>query len=392
MIAVSTEQASQTQNFLSFVISLLSQLDIKTMYAGNIKMDNYFTRVRGYYSTCERALFADNVPVSVYDKLIEAIHQGLPTMRRYLELRRRVLGLKELNMYDLYCPIIKNVEMTVTFDEAKELVRKATLPLGEEYQKLLDRAFGERWIDVYENKGKTTGAYSCGVFGVHPYVLLNYTDTLDDAFTLAHELGHAMHSYFSDTHQDFPNHDYRIMVAEVASTVNEVLLTRYLLATETDPTRRAYVLNHFLEGFRTTVFRQTLFAEFEREAHDLQMNGTPLTAETLNGIYHRMNALYYDGAVINELQDIEWARIPHFYRSFYVYKYATGIISAVSIAERIYNEGKPAVDDYFKFLSSGGSDSPVELLKLAGVDLTKKDAFNSAMQSFKAALEEFEAL
>ena len=360
------------------------------MYTGNVKMDNYFTRVRGYASTCERALFADNVPVSVYDKLTEAIHAGLPTMRRYLDLRRRVLGLEELNMYDLYCPIVKDVEMTVTFDEAKEMVRKATLPLGEEYQKLLDRAFNERWIDVYENKGKTTGAYSCGVFGVHPYVLLNYTDTLDDAFTLAHELGHAMHSYFSDTHQDFPNHDYRIMVAEVASTVNEVLLTRYLLSTETDPARRAYILNHFLEGFRTTVFRQTLFAEFEREAHDLQMNGTPLTAELLCEIYHKLNALYYDGAVVNELQDIEWARIPHFYNAFYVYKYATGFSSAVTIAKKILEEN--GAKDYLRFLCTGGSDYPLEELKIAGIDLTQPDTVAAALSEFDAALTELESL
>lgn len=360
------------------------------MYAGNVKMDNYFTQVRGYASSCEKALFADNVPVSVYDKLVEAVHKGLPTMRRYLELRRRVLGLDELNMYDLYCPMVKDVEMTVTFDEAKELVKKATLPLGEEYQKLLDRAFTERWIDVYENKGKTTGAYACGVFGVHPYVLLNYTDTLDDAYTLAHELGHAMHSYFSDTTQDFPNHDYRIMVAEVASTVNEVLLTRYLLSTETDPARRAYILNHFLEGFRTTVFRQTLFAEFEREAHDLQLSGTPLTAETLNGIYRKLNELYYEGAVINELQDIEWARIPHFYNAFYVYKYATGFCSAVSIAKKILEENGAA--DYLRFLSTGGSDYPLEELKIAGVDLTKPDTVASALAEFDSALTELEGL
>ncbi|MBO5295622.1 MAG: oligoendopeptidase F [Clostridia bacterium] len=360
------------------------------MYAGNVKMDNYFTQVRGYASSCEKALFADNVPVSVYDKLVEAVHKGLPTMRRYLELRRRVLGLDELNMYDLYCPMVKDVEMTVTFDEAKELVKKATMPLGEEYQKLLDRAFTERWIDVYENKGKTTGAYACGVFGVHPYVLLNYTDTLDDAYTLAHELGHAMHSYFSDTTQDFPNHDYRIMVAEVASTVNEVLLTRYLLSTETDPARRAYILNHFLEGFRTTVFRQTLFAEFEREAHDLQLSGTPLTAETLNGIYRKLNELYYEGAVINELQDIEWARIPHFYNAFYVYKYATGFCSAVSIAKKILEENGAA--DYLRFLSTGGSDYPLEELKIAGVDLTKPDTVASALAEFDSALTELEGL
>lgn len=360
------------------------------MYAGNVKFDNYYTRVRGYESSCHRALFADNVSVSVYDKLVEAIHAGLPTMRRYLELRRRVLGLDELNMYDLYCPMVKDVDMTVTFPEACELVKKATAPLGEEYQKLLDRAFSERWIDVYENKGKTTGAYACGVYGVHPYVLLNYTDTLDDAFTLAHELGHAMHSYFSDTHQDFANHDYRIMVAEVASTVNEVLLTRYLLSVETDPARRAYILNHFLEGFRTTVFRQTLFAEFERQAHDLQMNGTPLTAEVLSDVYRKLNELYYDGAVVNELQDIEWARIPHFYNAFYVYKYATGFCSAVTIAKRILEQDGAA--DYLCFLSTGGSDYPLEELKIAGVDLTRPDAVASALEEFDRALAELEML
>ena len=360
------------------------------MYAGSVKMDNYYTRVRGYGSTCERALFADNAPVSVYDKLIEAVHSGLPTMRRYLELRRRVLGLKELNMYDLYCPIVADVDMKIPYADAQKLVKEATKPLGEEYGKLLDRAFSERWIDVYENKGKTTGAYSCGVYGVHPYVLLNYSDKLDDAFTLAHELGHSMHSWFSDTTQDFANHDYRIMVAEVASTVNEVLLSKYLLKTETDPKKRAYILNHVLEGFRTTVFRQTLFAEFERQAHDAEMNGTPLTAETLNGIYRKLNELYYEGAVINELQDIEWARIPHFYNAFYVYQYATGFSSAVAIADRILNHNGAA--DYLRFLSTGGSDYPLEELKIAGVDLTKPDAVAGALKEFDNALTELENL
>lgn len=360
------------------------------MYAGSVKMDNYYTRVRGYDSSCERALFADNVSVSVYDSLVEAVHAGLPTMRRYLELRRRVLGLKELNMYDLYCPIVADVDMKIPYADAQKLVKEATKPLGEEYGKLLDRAFSERWIDVYENKGKTTGAYSCGVYGVHPYVLLNYSDKLDDAFTLAHELGHSMHSWFSDTTQDFANHDYRIMVAEVASTVNEVLLSKYLLKTETDPKKRAYILNHFLEGFRTTVFRQTLFAEFERQAHDAEMNGTPLTAETLNGIYRKLNELYYEGAVINELQDIEWARIPHFYNAFYVYKYATGFSSAVAIADRILNHNGAA--DYLRFLSTGGSDYPLEELKIAGVDLTKPDAVAGALKEFDNALTELENL
>ena len=360
------------------------------MYAGSVKMDNYYTRVRGYDSACQRALSDSNVPVEVYDELIEAVHAGLPTMRRYLGLRKKALGLDELNMYDLYCPMVKDVDMKITFEEAKDFVKKATAPLGEDYQKLLDRAFSERWIDVYENKGKTTGAYSCGVFGVHPYVLLNYTDTLDDAFTLAHELGHAMHSYLSDTTQDYVNHDYRILVAEVASTVNEVLLTRYLLSVECDPAKRAYILNHFLEGFRTTVFRQTLFAEFEKQAHDLQLEGTPLTADLLSSIYRKLNELYYEGAVINELQDIEWARIPHFYNAFYVYQYATGFCSAVSIAKKILEEN--GAENYLRFLSTGGSDYPLEELKITGVDLTKPDTVASALEEFESALCELEAL
>ena len=363
---------------------------LTAMYAGNVKADNFYTKARGYESSCQRALFANNAPISVYDRLIESVHGGLPTMRRYLELRRRALGLEELHMYDLYCPMVKSVSMEIPYEEAKELVKRACAPLGEDYAKLLDRAFNERWIDVYENKGKTTGAYSCGVYGVHPYVLLNYTNTLDDAFTLAHELGHAMHSYLSDTTRDFPNHDYRIMVAEVASTVNEVLLSKHLLATETDPQKRAYILNHFLEGFRTTVFRQTLFAEFERDAHDMEMNGTPLTAEGLNAVYRRLNQLYYDGAVVDELQDIEWARIPHFYNAFYVYQYATGFCSAVSIADRILNHNGTA--DYLRFLSTGGSDYPLEELKIAGIDLTKPDTVNTALKEFDDALTQLEEL
>jgi len=363
---------------------------LAAMYTGSVKMDNFYTRVRGYSSTCERALSGNNVPVSVYDSLVSAIHDALPTMRRYLDLRRRVLGLDELNMYDLYCPMVKSVDMSVTYEEAQELVKKATAPLGEGYQKLLDRAFSEHWIDVYENKGKTTGAYSCGVYGVHPYVLLNYTNTLDDAYTLAHELGHAMHSYFSSEKQDFANHNYSIMVAEVASTVNEVLLTRYLLSVETDKDKRAYILNHFLEGFRTTVFRQTLFAEFERRAHDLDMNGTPLTAESLNAVYRELNELYYNGATVNPLQAIEWARIPHFYNSFYVYRIPSAACYTKSIAKRILEEN--GAEDYLRFLSTGGSDYPLEELKITGVDLTKPDTVASAMAEFDNALTQLEEL
>jgi oligoendopeptidase F len=360
------------------------------MYAGAVKLNVFYASARHFSSACERALFSGNVPMAVYDSLVSAVRGSLPFMRRYLELRRRTLGLDELHMYDLYCPMVQDVDFSITYPEAQALVRRALAPLGARYQALLDRAFSERWIDVYENQGKTTGAFSCGVYGAHPYVLLNFTGTLDDAFTLAHELGHAMHSYFSDETQEYPNHDYRILAAEVASTVNEVLLTKYLLQTETEPRRRAYVLNHFLEGFRTTVYRQTLFAEFERQAHDLYQQGQPLTAKVLNDVYRRLNETYYDGVVIDPLQDIEWARIPHFYNAFYVYQYATGFSSAVAIAETILSTGR--TEGYLKFLTTGGSDYPIEELKLAGVDLTDPKTVSGALEVFRQSLAEMETL
>ena len=360
------------------------------LYGGAVKLNCFHAQARNHEGACEAALFGNNVPVSLYDGLIEAVHAALPTMREYLELRRRALGLDELHLYDLYAPMVEEVDFDMPYGKAQELVKRALAPLGEEYAALLDRAFTERWIDVYENKGKSTGAFSSGVYGVHPYVMLNYTNKLDDAFTLAHELGHAMHSYFSDREQDYPNHEYRIFVAEVASTVNEVLLTRYLLGVETDARRRAYILNHFLEGFRTTVFRQTLFAEFERKAHALYQGGTPLTAQLLNGVYHDLNALYYEGAVIDAFADVEWARIPHFYRAFYVYQYATGFSSAVAIAENILHKNGAA--QYLKFLTTGGSDYPIEELKLAGVDLTRTEAIVQALDVFRQSLDELKQL
>lgn len=359
-------------------------------YSGSVKFDCYNAAVRGYSGACEAALDEDNVPVSLYDNLVSSIETGLGTMRRYLAMRKKALHLDELHLYDLYVPMIDEVDFDMPYERAQELVLAATKPMGEEYGRLLRRAFSERWIDVYENKGKTTGAFSAGVFGVHPYVLLNYTNKLDDAFTLAHELGHSMHSYHSDTTQDIVNHDYRIFVAEVASTVNEVLLTKYLLNVETEPKRRAYILNHFLEGFRTTVFRQTLFAEFERKAHDMYQNGEPLTAEALNKVYHDLNAKYYQGAVIDPITDIEWVRIPHFYRAFYVYQYSTGFCSAVTIADKLFRgEG---VEDYLKFLSTGGSDYPLNELKIAGVDLLKPEAIENAMRVFAETVDELEKL
>lgn len=360
------------------------------MYGNNVKLDTYFSDVRKYDSACEAALFRNNIPVSVYDSLIEAVHESLPAMRSYLELRKKALGMEKIDLYDLYCPMVKDVEFKVTYEEAKKMVKEALKPLGEEYGKLLDKAYSENWMDVYENKGKRSGAFSCGVFGVHPYVLLNYTDALDDAYTMAHELGHAMHSYKSDNTQDFLNHDYCIFVAEVASTVNEVLLTKYLLKTETDKARRAYILNHFLEGFRTTLYRQTLFAEFERKAHDLYKAGTPLTASALNGIYRELLELYYDGADIPETMQYEWAYIPHFYTSFYVYQYATGFSSAVAIANAIEQTGD--AEGYLKFLTLGGSDYPLNELKVGGVDLTTPEPVRNALKVFESSIRELSEL
>ena len=343
-----------------------------TLYTGNVKKDNMLAAIR------------------VYDSLVGGVHEALPTMQKYLELRKKVLHLPELDVFDLYCPMTADVEYPMPFASGKELVKKALAPLGEEYAALLDRAFSENWIDVYETPGKASGAYSMGIYGAHPYVLLNYTDTLDDAFTLAHELGHSMHSHYSNTTQDYVNHDYKIMVAEVASTVNEVLLTKYLLATETDPARRAYVLNHFLEGFRTTVFRQTLFAEFERKAHELESAGTPLTADCLNGIYAELEKTYYSAAKMQDVVAVEWSYIPHFYRAFYVYQYATGFSAAVAIASHILETGDTA--GYLRFLTTGGSDYPLEELKLAGIDLTSPTVVGNAMRVFDKTIDELAAV
>lgn len=359
---------------------------IAELYSGSVKLDCYFADVRGYSSARAAALFNNDVPEAVYDSLIEAVHDSLPYMGKYLELRKKALGLDKLDMFDLYTPMVEDVDFNMPYDKAKELVKKALKPLGEEYGKLLDKAFEEKWIDVYENKGKRSGAFSCGVHGVHPYVLLNYTDTLDDAFTLAHELGHAMHSYKSSEEQSFLNHNYSIMVAEVASTVNEVLLTLHLLKTETDPKRRAYVLNHFLESFRTTIYRQTLFAEFERETHRMCEEGEPLTAQSLSQLYKGLVTKYYQGAEINEILANEWSYVPHFYTAFYVYQYATGFSSAVAIAKGILESGN--ADGYLKFLTLGGSDYPIEELKVAGVDLTKPETVKNALDMFGSTIDE----
>lgn len=359
---------------------------IAATYAASVKADVFRARARGYAGSLEAALDGNNVPVAVYEQLIEAVHEKLPALQKYLELRKRMLGLDQLEMYDLYTPIVPDCAMPMDYEEAKTLVKTALKPLGERYGELLDEAYNNHWIDVYENAGKTSGAFSWGVYGVHPFVLLNHQDNVDHAFTLAHELGHAMHSYHSNEKQPYETSDYKIMVAEVASTVNETLMMQYLLGKETDRVKRAYLLNQQLESYRTTCFRQTMFAEFELKAHRMAENGEPLTVESLNDVYRKLNELYYDGVVVDEDIASEWMRIPHFYNAFYVYQYATGICTATALARDILeNNGTPR---YLEFLSSGGSDYPIRLLQNAGVDLTDKNSIVSALEVFERGVDE----
>lgn len=363
---------------------------IAATYAASVKADVFRARVRGYAGSLEAALDGNNVPVAVYEQLIEAVHEKLPALQKYLALRKRQLGLDQLEMYDLYTPIVPECSMPMTYEEAKALVKEALKPLGERYGRLLDEAYENHWIDVYESAGKTSGAFSWGVYGVHPFVLLNHQDNVDHAFTLAHELGHAMHSYYSNEKQPYETADYRIMVAEVASTVNETLMMQYLLGHETDPVKRAYLINQQLESYRTTCFRQTMFAEFELKAHRMAENGEPLTVESLSRVYRELNELYYAGVVVDDDIASEWMRIPHFYNAFYVYQYATGICTATALARDILEHG--GAPRYLDFLSSGGSDYPIRLLQNAGVDLTDKASIASALEVFEQGVDELEQL
>ena len=360
------------------------------LLAGSIKTELFYARARKFSSTRESALFDSNVPAAVYDTLIDTVRANLHQTERYLALRKKLLGLDELRMYDVYVPLFEETKQDIDYEKAKELVLKGLAPLGEEYGKKLKKAFDNRWIDVYENKGKTSGAYSWGAYGTHPYVLLNYRPDLDSVSTIAHELGHAMHSYYSDEAQPYVTAGYKIFVAEVASTVNEVLLIEYLLKTTQDSKVRLSLLNTYLEHFRTTVYRQTMFAEFERTVHQLALEGDALTAQRFCEIYGALNTAYYQGVVQDEFIPMEWARIPHFYNGFYVYQYATGFSAAVAIARKILQGG--SVEGYMKFLSSGGSDYPIEELKLAGVDLSKPGPVQSCMAAFKDILDQMEAL
>ena len=366
---------------------------LATTYYGNVKKDIFYKNVRGYESCLQAAIFEEDVSRDVYDNLVSAVDTYAPVMHRYMEVRKKTLGLDEMHMYDLYIPLVEDAELRLSFEDAFELVLKGLSPLGEEYNALLRKGRDERWIDVCETEGKRGGAYSIGIYGNHPYVLLNYQQTTHDVFTIAHEMGHALHSYFSNANQPYAKADYKIFVAEVASTVNEVLLLKYLLHTTEDKKLKKYLLNYFMDMIRTTLFRQTQFACFEQEAHAMAERGEPLNKDNLSDLYYSLNKKYYGDALTHDKQiAIEWARIPHFYRSFYVYKYATGITAAIAIAGKILSEGKPAVERYFEFLKGGCSTDPVSLLKGAGADLPDKEAFASAVREFETALAEFVSL
>ena len=356
------------------------------------KQQKFFAEARKYPNAFEAALDRTNVPTSVYLNLIEAVHNNLDTMHRYVRLRKKLLGVDELHFYDVYAPLVADADTKIPFAQAKQTVYDSLAPLGEEYRKILKEGFENRWIDVYQNEGKRSGAYSAGA-RVHPYVLLNYTGTLDSQFTLAHEMGHALHSYLSNKTQNPIDAGYVIFVAEVASTCNEALLMEYLLGKTTDKKERAYLINHFLEQFKGTLFRQTMFAEFELNIGRMAAEGKTLTADVLCGEYKRLNEMYFGpDMVVDDRIAVEWARIPHFYMNYYVFQYATGYSAAIALSRKILSEGESAVKDYIGFLSGGCSKSPIDLLKGAGVDMTSPEPVNQALKLFGELIDEMEAL
>ncbi|MEK5323664.1 oligoendopeptidase F [Aeribacillus sp. FSL M8-0254] len=361
--------------------------------SGAVKKNNFYAKVRKYENARQAALSANNIPEEVYDNLVKTINEHLPLLHRYVDLRKKALKLDELHMYDLYTPLVQNVDMKITYEEAKDIVLKGLAPLGEEYVGILQEGFENRWIDVKENKGKRSGAYSSGAYGTNPYILLNWQDNVNNLFTLVHELGHSVHSYYTRKTQPYPYGDYSIFVAEVASTCNENLLNEYLLNTIDDEKKRLYLLNHFLEGFRGTVFRQTMFAEFEHYIHLMAQNGEPLTPEFLTQTYYELNKKYFgDNIVVDEEIGLEWARIPHFYYNFYVYQYATGFSAASALSKQILSEGETAVERYINFLKAGSSDYPINVLKKAGVDMTSTKPIEDACKVFEEKLTEMEEL
>ena len=362
-------------------------------FAANLDQANFYAQVRNFSSAREMYLYGSNISESVYDNLIETVHKNMDKMHKYVSLRKKILDVSELHMYDLYTPIAKAPDTKYSFEAAKDIVLEGLAPMGEEYIKVLEEGFDNRWIDVYENEGKRSGAYSWGAYGIHPYVLMDYHGTLDHVFTLAHEMGHAIHSYYSDANQPYVNAGYKIFVAEVASTCNESLLIQHLLKITEDEEEKAYLINHFLEQFKGTLYRQTMFAEFEKIAHSMVQNGEGVTADRLCEIYYNLNKKYFgDDIVIDKEIELEWARIPHFYNPFYVYQYATGLSAAIALSKRILEEGKPAVEDYMKFLTGGSSQDPIELLKIAGVDMTSSEPIETALELFGNLLEELQKI
>ena len=366
---------------------------IATAYNYNVKDDVVSARIRKYASARQAALSSGNIPEDVYDNLISVVHEYLPVLHRYTELRRKVLGVDELKMYDIYVPLVKLPKSDIPYEEALSMMQEGLSPLGSEYLTQVEKGTKEGWIDVYENQGKTSGAYSFGSYDSKPYILLNYMNTLKDVFTIVHEMGHSMHSFYTRKTQPFTYGDHSIFTAEVASTVNESLLMQHLLQKETDPEMRKYLVNYYIEEFRTPLFRQTMFAEFEMLTHKEVENGGVLTAEWLCEVYDKLNKDYFGPALAeDEYIKYEWARIPHFYRSFYVYQYATGYSAATAISKRILTEGEKARTDYIEFLKSGSSDYPVELLKIAGVDMSSPAPIRAAMETFQSLVEELETL
>ncbi|MDV4934844.1 oligoendopeptidase F [Enterococcus faecium] len=359
----------------------------------HIKGHNFKAKVRNYSSAREASLSNNHIPESVYDTLVDVVNKHLPLLHRYMELRKRLLEVEKLHMYDLYTPVLGEAPITFTYEEAKEKALEALKPMGEEYMTIVEKAFSERWIDVVENKGKRSGAYSSGSYDTNPYILLNWHDTLDQLFTLVHEMGHSVHSYFTRSSQPYVYGDYSIFLAEIASTTNENILTEYLLETEKDPRVRAYVLNHYLDGFKGTVFRQTQFAEFEHFMHTEDEKGLPLTSEYLSDSYGKLNAKYYGPAVEEDPEiKFEWSRIPHFYYNYYVFQYSTGFSAASALAKRILSQEPDALENYLAYLKAGNSDYPVEVMKKAGVDMTQAAYIEDAMSMFEQRLNELEEL
>ena len=362
-------------------------------YSANVKKAKFYADVRKYPSALAAALAPGNIPTEVYDNLIETVHRFLPAMYRYVALRKRALGVEELHMYDVYVPLVADQTKKILFAEAKEIVKRGLAPMGEEYVSHLEEGFDHRWIDVYENRGKRSGAYSWGAYGTHPYVLLNYQGKLDDVFTLAHEMGHALHSWYSNANQPYVYSGYLIFVAEVASTCNESLLMQYLLKESKDKKEKAYLLNHFIDQFKGTLFRQTMFAEFEKITHEMYAKGESLTAERLCAVYMDLNRKYFGEEMVSDPQiALEWARIPHFYTEFYVYQYATGFSCAIALSKRILEMGEAGVADYMKFLKGGCSKDPIELLKMAGGDISTPKPVEDALQLFEELVSELEEL